>query len=108
MLAFGTWLEPEIAREIEHSVDALRARGVSFGMTLTTLAGRIVEAEGHVIGGRAILRLREVSGIKYELAELSVRHQKQIDDTAAMRALIEAVAAPVWARDEAGKLVFVN
>ncbi len=108
VLAFRTWLEPEIAREIEHSVDALRARGVSFGMTLTTRAGRIVEAEGHVIGGRAILRLREVSGIKYELAELSARHQKQIDDAAAMRALIEAVPAPVWARDETGKLVFAN
>ena len=93
---------------MERSVDALRARGVSFAMTLTTLAGRIIEAEGQVIGGRAILRLREVSGIKYELAELVQRHQKQIDDAAALRALIEAVPAPVWARDDAGKLVFVN
>ena len=71
VLAFGTWLEPDTAREMERSVDALRARGVSFAMTLTTLAGRVIEAEGQVIGGRAILRLREVSGIKYELAELA-------------------------------------
>ena len=77
-------------------------------MTVTTLAGRVIEAKGQVIGGRAILRLREVSGIKYELAELARRHQKQTDDAAAVRALIEAVSAPVWARDEAGKLVFVN
>jgi signal transduction histidine kinase len=107
-LAFGTWLEPDAARDMERAVDALRARGVSFAMTLTTLPGRIIEAEGQVIGGRAILRLREVSGIKYELAELTQRHQAQLDDAAAMRALVDAVPAPIWARDDAGKLVFVN
>src|SRR5215471_3922987 len=80
VLAFGTWLEADAARAMEHSVDALRARGVSFAMTVTTLAGRIIEAKGQVIGGRAILRLREVSGIKYELAELARRHQKHVDD----------------------------
>src|SRR5262249_13231532 len=93
---------------MEHSVDALRARGVSFAMTVTTLAGRIIEAKGQVVGGRAILRPREGRGLKYQLPELARRHQKHVDDTAAMRALIAAVPAPVWARDEAGKLTFVN
>src|SRR5712691_6435565 len=97
VLAFGTWLEPDTARDMERSVDALRARGVSFAMTTTTLAGHIIEAEGQIIGGRAILRLREVSGIKYQLAELTQRHQKEIDDSAAMRALIDALPTPVWA-----------
>ena len=108
VLAFGTWLEPAAASAMERSVDALRARGVSFAMTLTTLAGQVLEAEGQVIGGRAILRLRQVSGIKYELAELAQQYQKQTDDAAALRALIDAVPAPVWARDGAGKLVFAN
>jgi signal transduction histidine kinase len=108
VLAFGTWLEPELARDMERAVDALRARGVGFAMTMTTLAGRIIEAKGQVTGGRAILRLREVSGIKHELAELARRHQKHVDDSAAMRVLIEAVPAPVWARDDTGKLSFAN
>ena len=108
VLAFGAWLEPDAARDIERAVDALRARGVSFATTVTTLAGRIVEAEGQVVGGRAILRLREVSGVKYELADLNQRYQKQIADDAALRGLIEALPAPVWARDDAGRLVFVN
>ena len=108
VLAFGTWLEPDKARDMERSVDALRARGISFATTVTTLSNRIVEAEGQIIGGRAILRLREVSGIRYELAELSARHQKYVDDTAALGALIEALPSPVWTRDNAGKLVFVN
>jgi signal transduction histidine kinase len=108
LLAFGTWLAPAAARDMEHAVDALRARGISFAMTVTTLSDRVIEAEGHVIGGRAILRLREVSGIKYELAELTARHRKHTEDTAALAALIEALSSPVWTRDDAGKLVFVN
>jgi signal transduction histidine kinase len=108
VLEFGAWLEPDAARDMEQSVDALRARGVSFAKTVATLAGRIIEAKGQVIGGRAILRLREVSGIKSELAELARRHHKHVEDTAALRALIAAIVAPVWARDEAGKLSFAN
>ena len=34
--------------------------------------------------------------------------QKQTDDTDAFRTLVEALPAPIWARDEAGKLIFVN
>src|SRR5262249_59287341 len=92
VLAFATWLEADAARDMEHSVDALRARGVSFAMTVTTLAGRIIEAKGQVIGGRAILRLREVSGIKYELAELARRPQKHAGDPRARRALLARCA----------------
>jgi signal transduction histidine kinase len=108
VLAYDAWLAPAAARDMERSVDALRARGVSFAMTVSTLADHVIEAEGQVVGGRAILRLREVSGIKYELAELARRHRKQLDEAAAMRALIEAISAPVWYRDVTGKLVFAN
>src|SRR6516164_3573955 len=108
VLAFRAWLAPEAARDMERSVDALRARGVSFAMTVATLADYVIEAEGQIVGGRAILRLREVSGIKYDLAELTQRHRKQTEDAAAMRALIEAISAPVWYRNAGGKLVFVN
>ncbi len=108
VLAFGTWLASDAARDMERSLDALRARGVSFATTVTTLTGRIVESEGQVVGGRAILRLREVSGTKYELAELNQRYRKQIADDAALRALIDAVPAPVWARDDNGRLAFAN
>ena len=37
---------------------------------LMTLAGRVIEAEGRAIGGSAVLRLRDASGLKRELAEL--------------------------------------
>ena len=69
VLAFGSWLEPDKAQAMEHAVDALRADGEGFSMQLMTLAGRAVEADGRAIGGRAVLRLRDASGLKRELAE---------------------------------------
>ena len=74
VLAFGSWLPADQAQAMEHAVDALRANGEGFSMALITLAGRPVEAEGRAIGGRAVLRLRDASGIKRELAELNARH----------------------------------
>jgi signal transduction histidine kinase len=108
VLAFDEWLAAETARELERCLDALRARGVSFAMTLTTRANALIEAEGQVVGGCAILRLRAVSGIKYQLTELTQRYRKQLAESAALRALIEAVPAPVWYRDDTGELAFVN
>src|SRR5436190_20925886 len=108
LLAFGTWLDPDKAKTLEHVVEALRSRGEGFAMTLTTQAGRPIEVEGKAIGGRAILRLRSVSGIKSDHAELTLRHQKLLDEVEALRALVDALPSPIWVRDEAGCLTFVN
>ena len=65
---------------MEHAVDALRARGEGFAMQLMTLAGRAIEADGRAIGGRAVLRLSDASGLKRELAELNARHEKLVHE----------------------------
>jgi signal transduction histidine kinase len=108
VLVFGRWLEPAQARVIEDAVEALRAHGVGFAMTLTTQADRLIEADGQAIGGRAVLRLRNVSGIRHELGDLMVRHQRQVEECEALRTLMEVVAVPIWARDGNGKLVYAN
>ncbi|HWF97287.1 MAG TPA: PAS-domain containing protein [Xanthobacteraceae bacterium] len=108
VLDFGSWLEPDQARAIGSAVEALRARGVGFAMTLTTQADRLIEADGQAIGGRAVLRLRNVSGIRHELGELLMRHHKQLEETGALRALVDAVMVPIWTRDATGRLVFAN
>jgi hypothetical protein len=91
VLAFGSWLQPDKAQAMEHAVDALRADGEAFAMQLMTLAGRAVEASGRVIGGRAVLRLRDASGLERELAELNARHEKFVSDMESLRMLIEAL-----------------
>ena len=108
VLAFGSWLNPGKATAMEHAVEALRARGEAFTMTLTTLSGHPIEVQGRAIGGRAVLRLKDASGIKRELVELVARYERLSTELASLRALVEKLPSPVWARDAAGKLTFVN
>jgi signal transduction histidine kinase len=108
VLAFGAWLEPAAAQRMEHAVETLRGDGHGFTMTLTTTAGRPLEAEGRVVAGRAVLRLRDVSGIELELMDLAARHDRLMGDVEIMKALLNSLPAPVWARNQDGQLIFVN
>ncbi len=108
VLAFGSWLAPDQASAIEQALEVLRTSGEGFAMALTTLAGHPVDAEGRVIGGRAVLRLRDVRGLAKELAALRVKYNELIAEAGALRALVDTLPSPVWTRDAAGKLEFVN
>jgi signal transduction histidine kinase len=108
VLAFERWLEPEAARALEVAVQNLRERGGKLSLTLTTLGGRAIEADGQVVGGRAILRIKDISGVKREFAELLGRFQHQLKEADTLRTLIEALPSPIWTRDEVGKLSYVN
>ena len=108
VLAFGAWLEAGEAQQIEQAVEMLRAEGRGFTMNVTARSGNPVEAEGRAIGGSAILRLRDISGMERELIELGGRHERLLTDLALMRGLLDALPTPVWARDTDGRLIFVN
>jgi signal transduction histidine kinase len=108
VLAFGAWLEPAAAQRMQHAADTLRNEGRAFTMTLTTSAGKPLEAEGRAVAGRAVLRLRDVSGIESELMDLASRHDRLMGDVETMKALLDALPAPIWARGGDGRLVFVN
>jgi signal transduction histidine kinase len=108
VLAFGGWLEPAAAQRMQHAVELLRSNGRGFLMTLTTSTGRALEASGRALAGCAVLRLRDVSGIERELMELAARHDRLQGDVETMKALLDSLPAPVWARDPAGRLTFAN
>ncbi|HEX3936656.1 MAG TPA: PAS-domain containing protein [Xanthobacteraceae bacterium] len=108
LLAFGSWLDATKASAMERAVDALRASAEPFSMTLATLAGHPIEVHGRAIAGRAVLRLKDASGIKRELVDLVSRYERQSAELAPLRALAEKLPSPVWARDAAGHLTFVN
>ncbi len=108
VLAFGAWLEAAAAQRMQHAVETLRGNGHGFTMTLTTRAGRPLEADGRAVAGRAVLRLRDISGIELELMDLAARHDRLTGDVEIMKALLNSLPAPVWARDPHGRLIFVN
>jgi signal transduction histidine kinase len=108
ILAFGTWLPPEPALQIDHAVDALRETGEGFLLNLTTSSGQTVEAMGRAIGGQAIVRIRELSGVRRELAETNVRHRALLEETEMLRGFAAAAPWPIWSKRAGGGLLYAN
>jgi len=108
LLAFGTWLPPEPALQIDHAIDALRENGEAFLLHLTTLNGHTIEALGRAIGGQAIVRIRELSGLRRELAETNLRYRTLAEETELLRGLIAAAPWPIWTKQADGSLGYAN
>ncbi len=98
ILAFGTWLPPEPALRMDHAVDALRDAGEAFLLNLTTSNGHAIEAIGRAIGGQAVVRIRELTGLRRELADLNMRHQALIEETEMLRGFADTAPWPIWAK----------
>jgi signal transduction histidine kinase len=108
ILAFGTWLPPEPALQMDHAVDALREAGEGFLLNLTTSNGRVIEAMGRAIGGQAIVRIRELGGVRRELAESNLRYKTLLEETGLLRDFAAAVPWPIWAKGAQGDLRYAN
>lgn len=108
VLGFGSWLAPETAQQLDRSVERLRERGEAFRLAIVSLNQRYLEVEGRAIGGRAVMRIRDVSGDRLELTRLREQHGKALAEVEALRTLLDTVNDPVWMRDAGGRLTWVN
>src|SRR5258706_5033114 len=87
ILAFGTWLPPEPALQMDHAVDALREAGEGFLLNLTTSNGRSIEVIGRAIGGEAIVRIRELGGVRRGPAQSNICYQAPLQGNQVLRDL---------------------
>jgi signal transduction histidine kinase len=108
VLRFGQWLEPGSASSLKAALDALFAAGHGFTIIIRTTKSAHVEAEGRTAGGRAILRLRDVTGHRQELARIITEHQRLAREVRASRALLDTLPNPVWLRGKDGRITWVN
>jgi PAS domain-containing protein len=108
ILAFGTWLPPEPALQMDHAVDALREAGEGFLLNLTTSNGHALEAMGRAIGGQAVVRIRELGGLRRELAETNLRHKALSEEAETLRGFTAAAPWPIWAKRANGGLHYAN
>jgi signal transduction histidine kinase len=107
-LALTSWLTEGDADRLDQALQELRAAGKGFTLTLTSAAGTHIEADGRAVGDEVVLRLRDLSRTERNLAELATAHRELQSETEALRILVDRLPAPVWVRDAAGRLVFVN
>ncbi len=108
ILAFARWLGPDLAHAVADAIERLRTQGEAFALLLTTLNGRHIEADGRAMGAFAVMKLRDVTGAKREVAELGDRCQRLQSEADALRSLVEALPSPVWMCDASERLVLVN
>ncbi|ESR25997.1 PAS domain-containing sensor histidine kinase [Lutibaculum baratangense] len=108
VLAFGKWLIPQAAAEAERLVGQLRTRGEGFNVMARTRVGGHVEIDGRTVGGRAVLRVRDLAGERAQLAEFHDRHKSLDREVKALREAIEALPVAVWMRGRDQHLRFAN
>ncbi len=107
-VAFGTWLLPESASQLDGSIARLRERGEPFSDVVTSKAGRMIEVGGRTIGGSAVVRFRDLTGARLALAEMKASHDLLAAEVETMRSMLAAAPMPIWLRDNTGALVWVN
>lgn len=108
ILRFGQWLEPNTSQNLKNALDQLFANGRAFNIILRTSAGGLVEGEGRAAGGRAVLRFKDISGYKLELARVLETHDHLARDIKSSRALLDTLPMPVWLRGPDGRITWVN
>jgi signal transduction histidine kinase len=105
---FAAWLDGESALALEQGFQRLKERGEAFNLVLTTGQGANIEADGRPSGQYLVLRLRALCDHGEERARLASRVKTAENELAAFRALLEALPIPVWLRDRADQLTWVN
>ena len=108
VLAFGSWLSQTQAHALDDDVLRLRDRGEAFRLPLIGLNGRHLEAEGRAVSGRAVMRIRDVSGDRLEATRLRDAQARTMGEVDALRALLDAIPCPAWSRDALARLTWVN
>ena len=108
VLGFGSWLPPEQAQQLDGHVAWLRERGEGFRMPVVSLGGRHLETEGRAVAGRAVVRIRDVSGDRLEASRLREALARSSGELDALHGLLDQIRYPAWSRDALGKLVWVN
>jgi signal transduction histidine kinase len=107
-LAFDRWLSPSSARMLTTCSERLRSSAERFDLTIETLSGEVLEAQGRVAGGRAFVRLVALSNLRAELAELRTERDRLLTSLDLFQNMLDVIDMPVWLRDSEGQLRWVN
>jgi len=108
VLGFGSWLPPESAQKLDACVDKLRSRGEGFRFAVESLNGRHLELEGRAVSGRAVMRIRDVSGDRRDLILLRESQARTVIEIDALHAMLDTISYPAWVRERSGQLAWVN
>jgi signal transduction histidine kinase len=106
VLNFHTWLGAAETNRLTALVEELRMHGHAFATSLDTLDGRLVRANGWVMGSTVALRLRPAYSQPNTGSALA--SQVQGGDWESARAILALLNKPAFLRDDQERLVYAN
>jgi signal transduction histidine kinase len=108
VLDMERWLMSDVANQVEDRLASLLDRGEGFESLVVTRKGEHVTVEGRAAGGRAVMRVKSLSGEKLALAELRTRHEEMQRELKRFQVLLDRLPQPAWLRDGEGKIAWSN
>ena len=106
VLNFHSWLGAAETNRLTALVEDLRMHGHAFATSLDTLDGRLVRANGWVMGGAVALRLRPAFSQPND--GLALTAEAQGGDWESARAILGLLSKPAFLRDDEDRLVYAN
>ena len=106
VLNFQSWLTGADAERLARLLEDLRVHGHAFTASLTALDGRVIRANGWVLGGGTAMRLRPAHlqpGTEPKLVAAAAT-----GDLSSVRAILASLSKPAFARDAQDRLVYAN
>ena len=108
VLAFGSWLNPPRRPRSKQATERLLTRGEAFAAAVVSLRGRHLELDGRPVSGSAMMRIRDVSGERLQLAQLRDSFAEAEGALDGLRRALETADMPAWTRDAMGRIVWCN
>jgi signal transduction histidine kinase len=108
VLGFSLWLPDAEAQRLTQCVEKLKERGIAFTLSVDGNQGNRLEIDGRAVTGRAIMRIREVSGDRLERIKAEENYGRLAGEMAALHAVLDALPQPIWLRYPDGRLAWVN
>jgi signal transduction histidine kinase len=108
LLAFHQWMDLNSAQTLETALLNLKEKGTAFNHTIRATDGKFIEISGRVFALSIVVRFCEVSGAKSELLSLKSNVDYLCMDRDRLQTILQTLPAPVWMRDEAGRINWVN
>jgi len=106
VLNFQSWLVGADADRLARLLEDLRVYGHAFTVSLTALDGRLIRANGWVLGGGTAMRLRPA--YLQPGAEPKLVAAAATGDLSSVRAILATLTKPAFARDAQDRLVYAN
>ncbi len=106
LLNFSSWLSDSDADKLARLLEDLRVHGHAFAVSLTSLEGKLIRANGWVLGGGAAMRLRPAFSQPGTTPATTEEPQKT--DLSGVRTVLSRLSQPAFARDAGERLVYAN